>query len=215
VVTAVAVDEPGRAGAASTRAPGGSRSPACLHPTPAASSAAVEPARPAEARPAPFGGARQDVPELLSKAAILARLLRSAPADPRTSGAHRSGNSCAARCSSRSAGARAATSYTISTRFPAGSRSSVFRLVLPVSCGGWTTGVPAGLDRSNAASTSSVHTVPGPRPKPSSVSPTSWRGLLSDEPDPEHARQRVGVRGRVGVRVGSHGAPLGGTDGIR
>ncbi len=32
---------------------------------------------------------------------------------------------------------------TISTRFPSGSRIRAFRLLLPVSCGGWTTGTPA------------------------------------------------------------------------
>jgi hypothetical protein len=45
-----------------------------------------------------------------------------------------------------------------STRFPSGSLSSAFRLLLPVSCGARRTGTPADPKCSKAVSTSSVHT---------------------------------------------------------
>src|SRR5580692_2634384 len=47
---------------------------------------------------------------------------------------------------------------TISTRFPSGSRRRAFRLLLPVSCGGWTVGTPAAASSPYALSTSSVQT---------------------------------------------------------
>jgi hypothetical protein len=73
---------------------------------------------------------------------------------------------------------------TISTRVPAGSRTSALRLSLPVSCGSWRTGTPAARSRSTVASTSSDQNTSAMAGRPGVASTPCTRRAASTDPSP-------------------------------